>query len=65
MQRQEFQAAANEAGLMMKRKNTIVQSWPRGLTFTPEDAGAQEEFDLLLSSCSSGVEHYVEWSRKR
>lgn len=65
MQLQKFQAAADDAGLMMKRKNTIIHSWPLGLTITPEVAGAQKEFDLLLSSCSSGVERYVEWSRKR
>jgi hypothetical protein len=47
----------------MKERNTVVEPWPLRLTLKPEDAGAQEEFDLLLSSCSSGVEHHVEWSR--
>jgi len=63
MDLQNFKTAATEAGLMMKKKNTIVKPWPLRLTLGPEDAGAQEEFDLLLSSCSSGIERYVEWSR--
>jgi hypothetical protein len=46
----------------MKKKNTIVESWPLRLKARPGDVGAQKEFDLLLSSSSSGIEHYVEWS---
>jgi hypothetical protein len=33
-----------------------VESWPLGLRIRPGDVGAQEEFDLLLSSSSGGVE---------
>ncbi|XPS75438.1 hypothetical protein M3J07_007516 [Ascochyta lentis] len=65
MDLQKFKTAASEAGLMIKKKNTIVGPWPLRLTLGPEEVGAQEEFDLMLSSCSSGAEHYVEWSRMR
>lgn len=65
MELQKFETAASEAGLIMKKKNTVVEPWPLRLTLRPKDVGAQEEFDLFLSSCSSGVEHYVEWSRMR
>jgi hypothetical protein len=63
MELQGFKSAAKGARLTMKKKNTIVELWPLRLTTRPGDIGAQEEFDLLLSSSSSGVERYVEWSR--
>jgi hypothetical protein len=63
MDLQGFKSAASDAGLIMKKKNTIIESWPLRLKARPGDVGAQEEFDLLLSSSSSGTEHYVEWSR--
>jgi hypothetical protein len=63
MELQGFKRAASDAGLIMKNKNTIVESWPLRLKARPGGVGAQEEFDLLLSSSSSGIEHYVEWSR--
>jgi hypothetical protein len=62
MEIQGFKKAAKDAGLKMKKKNTIVESWPLRLKLRPGDTGAQAEFDLLLSSSSSGIEHYVEWS---
>ena len=65
MKLQKFQTAASEAGLVIKKKSTVVESWPLRLTLNQEDVGAQEEFDLLLSSSSSGVERYVEWSNMR
>ena len=64
MEIQGFKSAAIDAGLIMKRKNTIVELWPLRLKARPGDVGAQEEFDLLLSSNSSGIVHYVEWSNK-
>jgi hypothetical protein len=54
---QGFKSAAEDAGLVMKKKNTIVESWPLRLKARPGDVGAQKEFDLLLSSSSSGIEH--------
>jgi hypothetical protein len=65
MEFQKFKTAASEAGLMMKKKSTVVEPWPLRLALKQEDVGAQEEFDLLLSSNSSGVERYVEWSNMR
>jgi hypothetical protein len=65
MQLQKFHTAADEVGLMMKKRNTVVEPWPLRLTLTPEDTAAKEGFDLLLSPCSSGVEHYVEWLKMR
>lgn len=63
MEIQDFEKYAREAGLLMKRKNTIVETWPLRLKAKPGDDGAQEEFDLLLSSTSSITEYYVEWSK--
>jgi len=63
MELQDFKGAARDAGMMMKTVNTIVDSWPLRLKAGVSDADAQEEFNLLLSSSSSGVERYVEWSR--
>jgi hypothetical protein len=60
---QNFKSSARDAGLIMKKKNTIVESWPLRLKASPGDLDAQEEFDLLLSSSSSGIERYVEWSK--
>ncbi|KAJ6276567.1 hypothetical protein J3E71DRAFT_187021 [Bipolaris maydis] len=65
MKLQEFESAASRAGLMMKERNTIVEPWPLRLKLKPHEVGSQEEFDLLLSSCSSGIEHYTEWRRLR
>jgi hypothetical protein len=63
MKIQRFRDAASDAELTMKMTNTIVEPWPCRLKVKPKDYGAQEEFDLLLSSSSSGVERYVEWSK--
>jgi len=52
-----FDVAARMAGVVMKRKNTIVGEWPLRLR-----GGARtEEFDLLLASGHTGCERYVEW----
>jgi hypothetical protein len=63
MEVQDFKGAARDAGMTMKRINTIVDSWPLRLKARVSDMDAQGEFNLLLSSSSSGVERYVEWSR--
>ncbi|KAF1831410.1 hypothetical protein BDW02DRAFT_531923 [Decorospora gaudefroyi] len=61
MEIEDFEGAARDAGVTMKKKNTVVESWPCRMKAKLGDPGAQEEFDLLLSSTSTGVEHYVEW----
>lgn len=50
-------------GAAMKKKHTIVEEWPFRLKLQPGQAGAQEEFDRLLSGGVSGMESYVEWKR--
>ena len=64
MKTQEFKSATQEAQLMMEQRNNVVESRPLRLKIKTEDHGAQEEFYLLLSSSSTGVEQYVEWSRR-
>jgi hypothetical protein len=61
---QSFREAAKDARLSMKGKNTIIEPWPSKLKLCPGQMGAQEEFELLLASNSSGVKRYVEWKRK-
>ncbi|KAH8621024.1 hypothetical protein IG631_24328, partial [Alternaria alternata] len=63
MKLQDSKGAATDAGMRMKTVNTIVDSWPLRLGTGKTDTAAQQEFNLLLSSSSSGVERYVEWSR--
>jgi hypothetical protein len=48
-----------------KRVVKLEHGWARVLALKQEDVSAQEEFYLLLSSSSSGVERYVEWSNMR
>ena len=58
-----FSKASREAGMRMKTRNTVIDPWP--LRFGKEygESGAQEAFDRLMSSSSSGNERYVEWVR--
>jgi hypothetical protein len=60
---QRFDAISTAHGVIMKRKNTIVEPWPNALKLRPTQKGAQEEFKLLLASNLSGLERYVEWQR--
>jgi hypothetical protein len=48
MEFQKFKTAASEAGLMMKKKSTVVEPWPLRVALKQEDVGAQEE---LISCC--------------
>ena len=59
----DFSKAIREAGMMMRARNTVIDPWP--LRFRKEygEPGAQEAFDRLMSSSSSGNERYVEWVR--
>ena len=47
----------------MRTRNTVIDLWP--LRFRKEygEAEAQEAFDQLMSSASSGNERYAEWVR--
>ena len=59
----DFSRASREAGMTMRTRNTVIDPWP--LRFRKEygESGAQEEFNRLMSSSSSGNERYVEWVR--
>ncbi|KAL8831439.1 MAG: hypothetical protein Q9170_005288 [Blastenia crenularia] len=57
-----FLPAADQAGLKMKKKNTVVEAWPMRLKKRPGENGAEDEFDRLTASSCSGAEHYVEWT---
>ncbi|KAJ8610581.1 hypothetical protein MRB53_038486 [Persea americana] len=53
-------AASNGA---MKTKNSIVEAWPFQLKLRYGTAGSQHEFDTILASNLSGLEHYVEMAK--
>ena len=59
----DFSKVSREANMTMRARNTVIDPWP--LRFRKEygEAGAQEAFDQLMSSSSSGNERYVEWVR--
>ena len=58
-----FGKASREVGMTMRTRNTVTDPWP--LRFRKEygESGAQEAFDRLMASSSSGNERYVEWVR--
>jgi len=58
----KFDEIAKALGVVMKKRNTIVEAWPTALKLKPTDSGAQEEFKLLLASDFSGLERNVEWN---
>ncbi|KAM0802877.1 hypothetical protein BDR22DRAFT_903758 [Usnea florida] len=59
----DFGRASREAGMTMRARNTVIDPWPLRLRKEYGESGAQEEFDRLMSSSSSGNERYVEWVR--
>ncbi|KAL8640808.1 MAG: hypothetical protein Q9226_008703 [Calogaya cf. arnoldii] len=59
-----FEACSKQTGVKMRQRNTIVEAWPRRLKKKPGEKGADEEFQSLLASDSSGAERYVEWVRE-
>jgi hypothetical protein len=61
MREERFTEIGRLLGLTMKRHHTIVEKWPMRLKLRPEQVGAKEEFEILLSSSHSGAERYVEW----
>ncbi len=58
-----FDRAGREAGMRMKAANTVIDAWPLRLGKEYGEPGAQEAFDRLVASGSSGSERYVEWVR--
>ena len=60
----DFGKVAREAGMEMRRSNTVIAAWPSRLKKRYEEAGVQEEFNLLMESGSNGNERYVEWVLK-
>lgn len=63
MRMEDFDKASREAGLRMKAANTVIDAWPLRLRKGYGEPGAQEAFDRLMESGSSGNERYVEWMR--
>lgn len=63
MRMEDFDKASREAGLRMKTANTVIDAWPLRLRKGYGEPGAQEAFDRLMESGSSGNERYVEWMR--
>lgn len=59
----KFDEISTDLGVAVKEVNTVTDQWPMKLKHQPGETGAQEEFDVLLGSNFSGLEHYVEWKR--
>ena len=57
-----FEEAARDLKVI-KVENHITEAWPTRLKLRKGQDGSQEEFDVLLGSTLTGVEHYVEWQR--
>lgn len=62
MELHEFDRIPGDVGVVMKA-NTITEPWPMRLKLRPGQKGAQEEFNVILGSNLSALEHYVEWKR--
>lgn len=62
MQKADFTGVAAHAGMRMKERNSIIAKWP--MRFEEQTPGAQEAFDRLMESGSTGNERYVEWARQ-
>ena len=50
MQLQNFAEVETSLGMEMKDQHTIVEKYPLGLKLKFGQAGAQEEFDALIST---------------
>ncbi|KAI4263388.1 MAG: hypothetical protein L6R42_001467 [Xanthoria sp. 1 TBL-2021] len=59
-----FEACSKQTGVKMRQRNAIVEAWPMRLKKKPGEKGADEEFQGLMASSSSGAERYVEWVRE-
>jgi len=63
MKRMDFDSLGRAAGARVKAENTIVEKWPMRVKRKAGQPGAEEEFRMVLASCHTGVERYVEWVR--
>lgn len=63
MKEVHFLDTARLLNLTMKQSHSIVEKWPMRLRLKSYEAGAKEEFKILLASAHSGAERYVEWKR--
>ncbi|RYP39103.1 hypothetical protein DL766_000559 [Monosporascus sp. MC13-8B] len=61
MEVHEFAGVALGVGLQMKAAHTIIDAWPMKLSDGRPTPKAKEDFALLLSSCYTGQERFVEW----
>ncbi|RYP29499.1 hypothetical protein DL767_006689 [Monosporascus sp. MG133] len=61
MEVHEFADVALGVGLQMKAAHTIIDAWPMKLSDGRPTSKAKEDFALLLSSCHTGQERFVEW----
>ncbi|KAG8628190.1 hypothetical protein KVT40_004063 [Elsinoe batatas] len=61
VERVGFGEAAEEAGMNVKERHTVVEKWPYRAGFEPGDPVVMEGFWRRLGSGLSGCERYVEW----
>ena len=59
----EFKRLSDALNVSIKLRNSICDPWPTRSKLGRNQAGSQEEFDVLLGSNFSGLEHYTEWKR--
>ena len=59
----DFNTIEEICGVTIKDSHTIVEQWPLRLKLQPHQAGAQDEFKILLASDHCGHERYVEWKK--
>jgi hypothetical protein len=59
MEREKITEVATLYGMAMKKKHTIVQPWP----YKIQKGTTKKEFDILLASCTTGFERYMEFQR--
>ncbi|KAI9714053.1 MAG: hypothetical protein M1812_006500 [Candelaria pacifica] len=59
----DFPAIVKKMGMKPKVDNTVIKAWPMRLYKNHGEPGAQEAFDKVMESGSSGNERYVEWVR--
>ncbi|KAI0022893.1 hypothetical protein F4780DRAFT_732073 [Xylariomycetidae sp. FL0641] len=60
----DFSWVANNTGMEVKEKHTIIDPWPTRMKKRPDEAGAKEELYMCMSSGQNGTERYVEWKWK-
>ncbi|KAJ5540860.1 hypothetical protein N7494_005936 [Penicillium frequentans] len=61
--KKSFRKHGLNAGVEMKKKNTVLDAWPHGPTIPLGDEGDEHEFKLLMSENSPCPQRYVEWKK--